>query len=89
MKARSCKEMERDDTKKLAEMNKDKQCFNYKKKGHVKSDCRHNQRGMKQAKDSGDFFVDRKHSAATTDDEITGAVIDIIPNMASNSFVFA
>ena len=46
---------------------------------------------MKRAKDSGMPFVDRKQTAAITDDEITGAVIDGVPNVASSShdYVFA
>ena len=44
-----------------------------------------------EAKDSGMPFVDRKQTAAITDDEITGAVIDGVPNVASSShdYVFA
>ena len=43
-------EKETGDAKKLAEKNKDKQCFYCQKKGHVKSDCRNRQRDMKKAK---------------------------------------
>ena len=40
---------------------------------------------MKKAQDSGKPFVDRKQTAAITDDEISGAVIEGISNMASSS----
>ena len=46
---------------------------------------------MKKAKDSGKSFVDRKQTAAITDDEITDAVVEGMPNMASSShdYLFA
>ena len=40
---------------------------------------------MQKAKDSSKPFVDRKQTAAITDDEITTAVIEGIPNMTSSS----
>ena len=77
--------------KKLAENIQHKQCFHCRNKGHVKSDCRIRQRGMKKAKGSGKPFDDRKQTAANTDDEITGAVVEGMPNMASSShdYLFA
>ena len=65
------------------ERNKEKQCFFYQKKGHVKSDCRNRQRDMKKVKVSGQQFVHRKQTAAITDEEITGAV-----NIARSSLDF-
>ena len=76
---------ERDDAQTLAEKNKDWQCFCCQKKGHIKSDCRKGQREMQKAKESGKPFVDREQTAAITDDEITGAVIEGNPNVASSS----
>ena len=68
-------EMERDDAKNLAQK-KDKQCVCCHKKGCVMSDCSSRQRDMARAKDSGKPFVDRKQTAAITDDDINGAVIE-------------
>ena len=42
---------------------------------------------MKKAKQSGTPFVDRTQAVAITDDEIAGAVLEGIPNMASGSHV--
>ena len=64
-------EKERDDAKKLAQKNKDKQCFHCRrKKGHVKCDCRDRQCVMKKARDSGKPFVDRKQTAAITENQV-------------------
>ena len=69
-------EKEKDDAKKLAEKNTDKQCCDCWKKGHVKSGCRNRLCDMK--------FVNRKQTTAIADDEITCVVIEGIPNMASS-----
>ena len=69
----------------LAEKSQDKQCFDCQKRGHIKSDCRNRQREMKKTKGSGKPSVDTKQTTAIRDDEITGAVIEGIPNMASSS----
>ena len=69
----------RDDATKLAEKNRDKQCFCCQKTSHIKSNCRNRQRDVKKAKESGEPVVDRKPAAAITDDQdddITGAVIE-------------
>ena len=51
----------------------------------MKSDCRNRQRDMKKATDSGKPVLDRKQTAPINDDEITDAVIEGIPNLASSS----
>ena len=78
--------------KMLAENIQHKQCFHCRNKFHVKSDCRIRQRHKKKAKGLGKPFVDRKQTAAVTDDEmITGAVVEGMFNMASSShdYLFA
>ena len=78
--------------KMLAENIQHKQCFHCRNKGNVKSDCRIRQRHMKKAKGSGKPFVDRKQTAAITDDEmITGAVVEGMSNMtcSSHDYLFA
>ena len=44
---------------------------------------------MKKVKVSNNALVDRKQTAAITDDEITGTVIEGIPNMAGSSHDYA
>ena len=58
-------EKERDDTMQLAEKKKDKQCFCCQKRGHIKRDCRYQQRDMKKARERGKPFVDGKQYHST------------------------
>ena len=67
-------EKKKDGAKKLAEKKKEKRCFYCQNKGTVKSDCRNRQCDTTEAKDSGKLFVDKKQTAAISDDEITGVV---------------
>ena len=78
-------EKEKDDAKKLAAKNKDKQCFYCQKKGHVKNGCRNRQRDMKKAKDSDGPIVDSKQTETDTDGDVTSPVVVGIPTMASSS----
>ena len=66
-------EKEKDDAKKAGQELCDNQCFYFQKKGHISSDCRNRQRDMMKTRESGKSFVDRKETAAVTEDEYTGA----------------
>ena len=81
-------EKKKDGAKKLAEKKKEKRCFYCQNKGTVKSDCRNRQCDTTEAKDSGKLFVDRKQTAAISDDEITG-VVRGHANHGSHDNVFA